>query len=372
MALGTVTVINQNLGQGAVPEIERYFLFIGVASSGLGELIHVNAQSDLDEALGAADSPLKTQLIAARLNGGPEWSALVAPVEVPGADAPNWAEAVDAAMAAGYSVEAVVVCTPSTIADDLQKMHEKALDILSRYQRRLFFMACVPGILAAQSWSEYLGERKALTGGLLAPRVLIVPLLHGNDLGALAGRLANVAASIADSPMRVATGPVVGLGPEPVDKDGAPLSLAHLEALDADRYSVPQTYADYEGTYWGDGNLLDAKGSDFQVVEYLRIIDKICRRIRILLIQRVADRALNRTTASMEAARTALMRPLREMARSTVFAGQQFPGEIEAPADDDLLIEWTSKTAVSVYVVARPHNCPKKLTAYVMLDISND
>ncbi|MGY1893556.1 DUF2586 family protein, partial [Pseudomonas sp. SDT291_1_S447] len=32
MALGQVTVDNLNLGQGAVTEVERYFLFIGPAA----------------------------------------------------------------------------------------------------------------------------------------------------------------------------------------------------------------------------------------------------------------------------------------------------------------------------------------------------
>jgi hypothetical protein len=32
-----------------------------------------------------------------------------------------------------------------------------------------------------------------------------------------------------------------------------------------------QTYPDYPGVYWGDGNMLDAPASDFQVIEYLRL-----------------------------------------------------------------------------------------------------
>ena len=39
-----------------------------------------------------------------------------------------------------------------------------------------------------------------------------VPQLHGNNVGVLAGRLANHAVSIADSPMRTETGSVLGLG----------------------------------------------------------------------------------------------------------------------------------------------------------------
>ena len=68
-------------------------------------------------------------------------------------------------------------------------------------------MAASTGIAAAQDWSDYRDEQRTLINGVAAPRALIVPQLHGNDLGVLAGRLANVAVSIADSPMRVATGP---------------------------------------------------------------------------------------------------------------------------------------------------------------------
>lgn len=37
MALGKVSVNNLNLGQGAVTEIERYFLFIGPAAKNVGK-----------------------------------------------------------------------------------------------------------------------------------------------------------------------------------------------------------------------------------------------------------------------------------------------------------------------------------------------
>ncbi|RMN58142.1 DUF2586 family protein, partial [Pseudomonas syringae] len=84
-------------------------------------------------------------------------------------------------------------------------------------------------------------------------------------LGVLAGRLANASVSVADTPMRVATGAIVGLGAEPKDMDGLALTSAVLTQLDAARLSVPQTYPDYPGTYWSDGNLLDTPGSDFQV-----------------------------------------------------------------------------------------------------------
>jgi hypothetical protein len=233
-------------------------------------------------------------------------------------------------------------------------------------------MAASAGITALQTWDQYLIEQRAITASVAAPRVLVVPQLHGNDLGVLAGRLANAAVSIADSPMRVASGAVLGLGAIPADLDGVPLPSAIRAELDKARFSVSQTYPDYPGVFWGDGNMLDAPASDFQVVEYLRLADKAARQVRPLLIRRVADRRLNNTPNSMAAAISALMKPLRQMAKSATFAGQVFPGEIEAPKDGDIVLVWLSKTKVELYIKIRPLNCPKDLTANIALDLSND
>ena len=368
MALGTVGVNNLNLGQGAVTEIERYFLFIGPASKNTGKLLALNTQSDLDNELGATASDLKTQVLAARQNGGDKWACMAAPIAVNG----DWAAAVDKAQQDNVSVEAIVITVPVTDKATLDAMNAKALDISAVYGRRVFIMSAIAGISAAQDWATYLSEAKAKVAGVAAPRVLCVPQLHGNNLGVLAGRLARADVSIADSPMRVATGALVGLGVVPVDKDGIPLPSAILAELDKARLSVPQTYPDYPGTFWGDGNMLDAPGSDYQVVEYLRIADKAARRVRVLLIQRVADRKLNSSAISMAQNKTALMKPLRDMSRSVVFAGVQFPGDIESPADDAITLVWTSKISVVAYLKLRPYNCPKDLTANIALDLSDE
>ena len=368
MALGTVGVNNLNLGQGAVTEIERYFLFIGPASKNTGKLLALNTQSDLDNELGATASDLKTQIQTARQNGGDKWACMAAPIAANG----DWSAAVDKAQQDNVSVEAIVISVPVADKATLDAMNAKALSISAVYGRRVFIMSAIAGISAAQDWATYLSEAKAKVANVAAPRVLCVPQLHGNNLGVLAGRLARADVSIADSPMRVATGALVGLGPVPVDKDGIPLPSAILAELDKARLSVPQTYPDYPGTFWGDGNMLDAPGSDYQVVEYLRIADKAARRVRILLIQRVADRKLNNSATSMAQNKTALMKPLRDMSRSVVFAGVQFPGDIESPSDDSITLVWTSKTAVVAYLKLRPYNCPKDLTANIALDLSDE
>jgi hypothetical protein len=351
-----------------VTEIERYFLFIGPGAKSIGQLIPLNTDSDLDSALGIPASDLKTQITAARLNGGNRWAGLAAPIAADG----EWSEALEKAQQQGFSVEAVVITKPVTTAAQLSAMHDTAISLNNVYGRRTFVMAASAGITVLQTWDQYLLEQRAITADLSAPRVLVVPQLHGNDLGVLAGRLANAAVSIADSPMRVASGAVLGLGAVPADVEGVPLPSAIRAELDKARFSVSQTYPDYPGVFWGDGNMLDAPASDFQVVEYLRLADKAARQVRPLLIRRVADRRLNNTPNSMAAAISALMKPLRQMAKSATFAGQVFPGEIEAPKDGDIVLVWLSKTKVELYIKIRPLNCPKDLTANIALDLSND
>lgn len=368
MALGQVTVDNLNLGQGAVTEIERYFLFIGPAGKNVGQFIPLNTDSDLDATLGVPASDLKTQITAARLNGGQRWACVAAPISAEG----DWETALEKAQQQGFSVEAAVITKPVTTAAELSDMHDAAIALNNKYGRRVFVMASVAGITAEQTWAQYVSEQKALVADLAAPRVLPVAQLHGNDLGVLAGRLAHSSVSIADSPMRVATGPVLGLGPVPMDGEKVPLPSAVRSELDRARISVSQTYPDYPGVYWGDGNMLDTPGSDFQVVEHLRITDKAARQIRPLLIRRVADRRLNNTPNSMAVNTNQLMAPLRAMAKSVKFNGEVFPGDIEPPKDGDLVLEWLSKTKVAAYIKLKPLNCPKDLTANIALDLSTD
>ena len=116
--------------------------------------------------------------------------------------------------------------------------------------------------------------------------------------GAYAGRLCNRAVSIADSPCRVKTGALVGLGNKPVDKDGIPLPLATLQTLEQNRYSVPMWYPDYDGIYWADGRTLDAEGGDYQVIENLRVAYKVARRMRLRAIARIEPNVFQFVTLS--------------------------------------------------------------------------
>ncbi|AZD95320.1 MULTISPECIES: DUF2586 domain-containing protein [Pseudomonas] len=368
MALGQVTVNNLNQGQGPVAEIERYFLFIGPAGKNVDQLIPLNTDSDLNTALGVNDSDLKLQVSTARLNGGQKWACMAAPIGAEG----NWQDALEKAQQQGVSVEGVVITKPVATSGELTAMHDAAIALNNKYGRRTFVLAASAGILPLQTWADYLKDQKALVQDLAAPRVVCVPQLHGNDLGVLAGRLVDAAVSIADSPMRVATGPLLGLGPVPQDAEKVPLPSSIRAELDKARLSVTQTYPDYPGVYFGDANMLDTPGSDFQVIEHLRLADKAARQIRPLLIRRVADRRLNSSPNSMALNTNQLMAPLRRMAKSARFAGQVFPGEIEPPKDGDLVLVWKSKTEIEVFVKLTPLNNPKSLTANIALDLSTE
>jgi len=366
--LGSVQVNNLNLIQGPLPSIENYFLFIGRgAGTNEGKLVTMTQDTDLDAVLGEADSNLKTQIEAARNNAGQNWFACVIPL----AAAATWQDAVDFAMER-TSVEAIVVTDPVDAAADLEAMQAKAESIMAKYMRPVFFIPCSRAPLDTESWADFRDALVAITTGLALDQVNPVATIWGPEVGTYAGRLANRAVTVADSPMRVATGPLVGeWSDRPEDKDGVILDMSVLDALDKARWSVPQWYPDYPGIYWSDGNVLDAPGGDYQVIENLRVVQKLMRRIYPLAVARIADRRLNNTPASMAQAKTYFMRPMREMSKSRKVLGLVFPGEIEPPQDGDLVLSWPGKYAVEIWFVARPYNSPKGITCNILLDLTN-
>lgn len=372
MSLGTVQINRLNLVQGALPEIERHFLFVGEGTENVGSVVAVGVETDLDEVLGEADSVLKTQVEAARLNAGQNFSASVMEVDVD-ASLETAIDYMDAAMEI-TSCEGIVMVEPVSSAADLESMHAEAASILSKYMRPVFFIASVRGIDAVtETWAAYIAAITPITTDVAADRVCVVPYLWDHAVGAFAGRLCNRAVTVADTPMRVATGPMLGeWSDRPSDMDGNGLTMAHLAQLDAARFSVPQWYPDYPGTYWGDGNMLDIPGGDYQVVENLRVVQKAMRRVYPLAVARIGDRRLNSTPPSLAENKAYFMRPLRAMAKSVTILGLTFPGEIHPPTDDAIEIVWLDKTTVEIYLMVRPYNCPKDITVNLALDLSTE
>jgi len=368
MPLGKVQVNNLNLGQGDITAIERHFLFIGLAGhvDEESQLFSVGAQTDLTDVF--ADSNLRDQVIAAQLNAGQNWTAAVYPL----AAAEDVFEAIDRANEV-QSFEVIVLCDVQASSPELTATHDYLTSLQATLGRFVSGLVAIPGIdKATQTWAQYEAASVALQNGIAAHLVVPVPQLHGNNVGVLAGRLCDRSVSIADSPMRVATGSVLGLGAAPTDSADAPLSLATLNTLSQARLSVPQWYNDFQGIYWGDASTLDAAGGDYQYLEHLRCVHKASREVRVLAIRRVANRALNSTPNSIELNKTYFLKPLREMSKSTTILGTPFPGEIKPPIEGDVTIVWNSNKSVTIYLVVRPYNSPKEITVNILLDLSSN
>ncbi|KAB2112191.1 DUF2586 domain-containing protein [Vibrio alginolyticus] len=370
MATGKVEVNNLNLGQGGIPEIERHLIYIGRTDKAelQGKVTRVNNMTNLDDVV--ADDALGANVKAAQLNGKQNWTGAIFGLA---ADA-TWQEAVDIANRTD-SFEGVCIVDVVTDKADFTAMQDKATELTSKLGRWVFFIAACPGITAegegAQTWSDYETAMLTLVKDVAANLVTPVPQLNGNNVGVLGGRLCDRAVTVADSPMRVATGSLLGLGEMPVDSAGKPLEMSTIAALAEARYSLPQWYADMEGIYWTDGSTLEAKGGDYQFLEYVRPVHKLNRRVRIKAIRRIADRILNSTPPSIELNRTYFSKDMRDMSKTTEIGGIQFPGEIMPPRDEDVSIQWMTKTKVNIGLMVRPHNCPKHIVVNIGLDLSN-
>lgn len=370
MALPNIAVNALNQQQGGISSVEKYFLYVGQGLTNQNKLVFLNTDSDFDALLGEEDSELKRQVVAAFNNAGQNWNC----VAIPLADGSLWNDAVDMAMSEDIRVESIVLTTPITAAADLTTMHTKAMNILAKYGRRVFFTAAVRGIDSeTESWTDYITAVNNLTDNISAFRVSPVPYIYDDAVGIYAGRLCNIQTSVADTPMRVLTGPLIGQDHStlPLDKDGQRYDMGHAKALNDQRLSVPAFFPDYPGVFWSDGELLDAPGGDYQVIENLRVVDKAGRLIRIVLIGLIGNRQFNTTPIGTEWAIGKLMKPLLSMSKSTEFNGIPFPAEIRKPTSESIKLNWISRTKVEVFYSVRPFECPKDITANIVLDLAD-
>ena len=105
-------------------------------------------------------------------------------------------------------------------------------DFLKSEDHSVVMVATSAGIAPlTQTWAQYITTQEAFTTGLVANRVMLTPELMPNTLGALAGRLLNTKNSIADTPMKTATGPFSGWTPTDIPVDSDSLSLRPLMQL---------------------------------------------------------------------------------------------------------------------------------------------
>jgi hypothetical protein len=281
----------------------------------------------------------------------------------------DWEDVIDAALAALGSLppEFVVVCKPVVAGAELTGMQTKAAALYNLAQPG-FFTACVRGYLTGSDadWSAYLTALTAITDGVLAPRVLVHPLVFGHEQGAFAGRFQKVIDEpqprISRAPMRVASGAVVDPGAareDLLDDTLAPLAISHLDDLDTARYSVFQWYAGREGIYFADGNLLVTAGTVLNVVEWLRVLDKAERRIRVVASADVANDLVQNTPAGNAAFAERLSGPLRTMAAL---------GEIQPLRRNAVTVTWLTITSVRINYTIQPPTAPKEITNNIVLD----
>ncbi|EMK0255612.1 DUF2586 family protein [Salmonella enterica] len=370
MPFPQVTLNQLNTRSGSTREIARTLLMIGEHSKEIRPT-PVTADTSLDTIFGAKDTPLRSNLKAFLLNAGQNATIWIAatPNPAPAGYVLTWKDMVKEAQSV-TSVEGVVVIRNNTSAQDIDAAQSLREELLTRFQRRTWFILAVRGCGTGEKWSDYVSEMTLLQKDKAAYAVQLTPMLFGNEPGVLAGRLCNPAVTIADSPARVATGALINLGSieKPVDMDKRDLDIATLKALNKARFSVPMWYEDYEGYYWADGVTLDVNGGDFQAIEYLRVADDMARKVRLMAIPKIADRSLNSTPGSVAAHELLFARPMRDGAKSLKINGAVFPGVCMPPRDGDVRISWPEKDKVQIAIVVRPYNCPKEITISIMLD----
>lgn len=363
-----VNQVDQLLGE--VTEVERTVLYIGKGTMNTGKTIAVNTQTDFDALLGEADSALKSDLIAAQANAGQNWWAFVHPLAATEEDdATAWVDAVIAAQTS-CSVEGVVLCDDVSTKVPINAAATLRSTLISKFGRWVWFALAVEGFQADEDQAKYLARLSTLQSGIAEKAVMLIPRIWGNEPGVLAGRLCNRAVTIADSPARVKTGALLNTGSDdmPLDGTGKTIELATLQALEAQRFSVPMWYPDYDGIYWADGRTLNVEGGDYQSIETVRIVDKAARRVRLLAIGKIADRALNSTPGSIANHQSLFARPLREMSKASEINGVLFPGEVKTPQDGDVKIVWKTKKAVEIYIVVRTYEMPLQISISLLLD----
>ncbi|WP_208950151.1 DUF2586 domain-containing protein [Rahnella sp. ChDrAdgB13] len=375
MTWPNINIDQINRFNGTTTDVERVVLFVGYGKTNIGKTQALNTGSDLDTALGADDSQLKSLVIAAANNAGQNWFAYVHVMpepdiekDVPDAD---WTAAIQSAQNVA-SVEGIVLAFDTVLTATINRATEMRNTLKANFGRFVWFLLAVSGPDAEESWSDYLARMTTLQQGIASPGVQLVPRLWGNEPGVLAGRLCNRSVTVADSPARVATGAVTALGSDalPKDGDGVELDLAILQALNTNRFSVPMWYHDFDGIYWADGCTLDVEGGDYQTIENVRIVDKASRRVRLRAIPKIADRSLNSTPGSIAAHVTYFGKPLREMAITSQINGIEFPGEVKPPQDGDISITWASSVKVQIFIKVRPYESAKEIAVSIELDTS--
>lgn len=361
MAQGKVGVSAQNTGSGALKEVERTALFIGVGTANIATVIPITAQSEFTELFGEGD--LTEQLTAWRNNG----DDLVSGYAVAINSGDDIHAAIDSAIDQGVEPELIAICPHVNGKAQVEEYQAKAAELLAKHANYVRILVAAPGITSDQSWPDYIAALQPITDGIVADRVAVVPQVHGDELGAVLGRLCKCSVTIADSPMRTQTGAIL-LKPKPQDKNGAVLTNATTGALDKLRFSCAQWYTNFDGTYFGDVNLLDAEGGDFKKIEDGRIVDMAARKVRIKAIYQIKNRRFNNSPTGIAYAKGELTEPLRDMSTSIKIGEDVFPGLIKPPTADAIGLTFLNESQVQVMMKVTPYDSPNTILVGITLD----
>ncbi len=367
MAIGKVSVSSVDNGQGDFTKPERQLLFIGHATHNKGTLNFIDQTTDLDAVFGMK-SDLKVTVSQAALNAGPNWTCIAYIL----ADGETILDAYEYVASQDITYEGVVAMWPIVNQEYVAGLKEIAIMAENKFARDIFVMGRSSSISSRETWEQFISEFGELHKGIESDSVMFIPEIWKGWMGTVAGRLCHEAQSIADTPMRVQSGSIVGYSSLPIDGNGNFFNMSHAKALNDARGTVPQIYTDYDGIYCSDGMTLAAEGSDFSVIEHLRVVNSVKRQVRILATRQIGNRAMNSSAASIAQHETMFMRPMIDMSKGYLLGGVQMPGDVKAPKDGDVSITWNSRTNVTIGLLVRPYNCPKAIQAFVGLDLSTE
>lgn len=123
------------------------------------------------------------------------------------------------------------------------------------------------------------------------------------------------------------------------------LSEAHVQALDAARYTTFRRYVGLRGIYVTNGRMMAEDTSDFRYIELVRVMNRACRLVRLALLSYVQGEA---DGAGLKYLTARGQQPLLQMQKDRELVDFR----VEIPKDQDI---WsTSEVTVEVAIVPIP------------------
>ena len=369
MSQPKVNVNNLNLSQVPAEGNDKIVMFVFQGEDGhanLDQVVAINSQSDLKDVISENDTLAYRNVYAAQIAGGQEWNAFV--LGVTDVDDAGMVDTMTDYMKL-YQPEGICLMgvdldwdSANSISGFVTIIQTMLLGLHNSDAIDAFCILELPDKPVADTWAVFTAKATTELDNLVAANILAVPAFHKTNAGVLAGRLCSGLASIADSPRRTKTGSILGLE---LPQEG--LDSATLESLSNIRLGVPNTFANYDGQYWGNGRTLDGATGDFQEIEHLRPLWKAAKKVRAIGIASIGDRTFNNSPESIEAHKNLFKKPLKDMSKPMPDVG-----EIRPPKSDAVDIIWDGLKKANVYLKVQPWNSAEVITFNFSLDLSAD